>query len=71
MRTLKSLYWICYSIASVLCFVFWAPSHVGILAPWPGIEPASPELGEVLTIGALGKSLLLLSPIVIILFIFY
>ena len=28
-----SLYWICYNIASVLCFGFLALRHVGILAP--------------------------------------
>ena len=55
-----SLYWICYNIVSVLCFGFLALRHVGgILAPWPGIEPAPPALkGEVLTTGLPGKSLI-------------
>ena len=45
-----SLYWICYIIASVLCFVFLDTRHVGSWLPWPGIEPAHPELeGQVLT----------------------
>ena len=51
----KSLYWICYSIASVLCFGFLA--H-GILAPRPGIEPVPPALeGKVLITAQPGKSL--------------
>ena len=54
----KSLYWICYNIASVLCFVFLPWGACGILAPWPGIKPAPPSLeGEVLTTGPPGKSL--------------
>ena len=45
-----SLYWICYIIVSVLCFVFLDMRHVGSWLPWPGIEPAHPELeGQVLT----------------------
>ena len=48
----KSLYWICYSAASVLCFVFFGHEARGILVPQPGIEPAPPALeGEVLTTG--------------------
>ena len=42
------------------CFMFWFFGHraCGILAPWPGIEPASPALEcEVLTTGPPGKSL--------------
>ena len=38
---LSSLYWICYGIASVLCF---GPEACEILAPRPGIEPAPPAL---------------------------
>ena len=54
----KNLYWICYNIASVLCFGFLALRHVGrILAPWPGIKPASLSLkGKVLTTGLPEKS---------------
>ena len=48
-------------------FWFFGPEACGILAPWPGIEPAPPALeGEVLTTGPPGKSLdlliLLLAP---------
>ena len=44
---LKSLYWICYNIASVLCVGFLAVRHVGgILAPRPGIEPTPPCTGR-------------------------
>ena len=33
------------------------PQACGMLAPWPGIEPAPPALeGEVLTTGPLGNS---------------
>ena len=54
---LKSLF-ICYNIASVLCFGFLPARHVGILAPQPGIEPAPAALeGKVLTSGPTGKSL--------------
>ena len=53
-----SLYWICYTIASVLCFAFLAARHVGIFALGPEIEPTPPALeGEVLTPGPPGKSL--------------
>ena len=41
--------------------MFWLFGHekYGILAPWPGIKPTTPELeGEVLTPGLPGKSLL-------------
>ena len=41
------------------CFMFWffGCEACGILAPWPGIEPALPVLeGEVLTTGPPGKS---------------
>ena len=45
-----SLYWICYNIASILCFVFLAIRHVLILTPQTGIKPQTPEFkGEVLT----------------------
>ena len=38
-------------------FWFFGPEACGILAPWPGIEPAPPALeGEVLTTGPPGKS---------------
>ena len=62
----SSLYWICYNIASVLCFgffffvffVFFGHEACGILAPRPGIKPVPPALeGEVLTTGLPGKSL--------------
>ena len=44
-------------IASVLCFGFFGREACGILAPWPGIEPAPPALeGRVLTTGLPGKS---------------
>ena len=47
---LKSLYWICYSIDSVLCFGLLTLRHVGILAPGPGIQPTPRTLeGKVLT----------------------
>ena len=59
---LKSLYWIwiCYNIASVLCFVlflFFGLEACVILALWPGVElaPLAVE-GEVLTFGPPGKS---------------
>ena len=45
------------------CFMFWlfGREACGILAPQPGIEPASPALeGEVLTIGPPMKSLIVL-----------
>ena len=52
-----SLYWICYNIASVLCFGFFGCKACEILAPWLGIKPAPPALkGEVLTTGPPGKS---------------
>ena len=54
---LTSLYWICYNIASVLCFGFFGCEACGILAPWPGIKPTHPALeSEVLTTGPPGKS---------------
>ena len=55
----KSLYWICYSIASVLCFGFFGCMACGILVPQPGIKLASPALeGRVSTTGMMGKSFL-------------
>ena len=42
------------------CLMFWLFGHkaYGILAPWPGIEPAPPALeGEILTTGLPGKPL--------------
>ena len=54
----QSLYWICYNIASGLCFGVFGHEACGILAPRPGIEPAPTALeGEVLTTGPPGKSL--------------
>ena len=46
-------------LRSGLCFMFWFFGHkaCGILAPWPGIEPAPSALeGKVLTTGPPGKS---------------
>ena len=41
-----------------LMFCFFGHEACGILAPWPGIKPAAPELeGKVLTPGLPGKSL--------------
>ena len=38
-------------------FWFLGGKACGILAPWPGIEPAPPALeGEIITIGLPGKS---------------
>ena len=38
-------------------FCFFGREACGILAPWPGIEPAAPALeGEILTTGPPGKS---------------
>ena len=51
----KSLYWICYHIASVLCF--FGHKACGISAPPAGIEPALPALeSKVLATGPPGKS---------------
>ena len=36
----KSLYWICYNVASVLCFWFFGHKACVISAPWLEIEPA-------------------------------
>ena len=54
----RSLYWICYTIASVVyvLFFFCLQSHMGsyLLDPWPGKEPStpSPQLeGGILTTG--------------------
>ena len=48
-----SLYWICYHVASVLCF---GHRSYRILVPQPGIELLLPALeGKVLTIGPPGK----------------
>ena len=41
-----SVYWICYNIASVLCFWFFGHEACGILAPWAGIRPASAYVGR-------------------------
>ena len=49
-----SLYWICYHVASVLCY---GHRSYRILVPQPGIELLLPALeGKVLTIGPPGKS---------------
>ena len=46
----QSLYWICYNIASVLCFGVLEREACGILPPQLWIEPADPALeGKVLT----------------------
>ena len=51
-----SLYWICYSVASALYFVFFGQEACGVL-PQPGIKPTPPALeGKVLTTGPPGKS---------------
>ena len=43
-------------------FCFFGREACGILAPWPGIEPAPPILeGEILTTGPPGKSREILS----------
>ena len=48
-----------YCFCYVLCFGFFGCEACGILAPQPGIEPASPALeGEVLTTGPARKSLM-------------
>ena len=39
-----SLYWICYNIASILCFLIFGLEAYGILVPWPGIKTAVPAL---------------------------
>ena len=52
-----NLCWICYNIASVLCFGFFAWEACGILTLQPGIKPTTPTLeGKVSTTGLLGKS---------------
>ena len=63
MRTIfKSLYWICYNIASLLCFIFFFDCEAcGILTPQPGTEPTDPPTSpledEALNNGLRGKSL--------------
>ena len=48
---------VCYSSASLLCFVFSCYKACGILAPQPGIQPAQPASeGEVLVTGPPRKS---------------
>ena len=52
----KNPYWICYHIASVVCFDTFGHEAYGILAPWAGIKATLPALeGEVLTTGPPGK----------------
>ena len=55
----ENLYWICYNIASDLCFGFLVLKHGGFgpKAPWLRMEPPHPVLEEVLTAGLPGKSL--------------
>ena len=57
MWAIFKVYCICYNIASVLCFLgAFGREACGILAPKPGIKPASVPLeGEVLTTGPPGK----------------
>ena len=53
----KSLYWICYNIASGFFFFFWCEAY-GLSAPQSGMEPGHPALkGRVLTTRLPGKSL--------------
>ena len=56
----KILHWICYNIASVLCFriffFFFGFKAYGISATQPGVEPACPCTGRVLTTGPLGEA---------------
>ena len=55
----QSFYWMCYSIASVLCLGFFGQEAYRTSAPQPGIKPVPSALGdEVLTTGPPGKSLL-------------
>ena len=52
-----SLYWICYNIASALCFFFFGLEACGILALWPGIKPTFHILeGDLLNTRLPGKS---------------
>ena len=54
-----SLYWICYNIASALCFLVFHHEASGILVPHLVIEPTHPAVESwVLTTGLPGKSLL-------------
>ena len=56
LNNFSSLYWICYSIASVFCFGFGC-EVCGILVSQPGTEPPAPASeGKVLTTGPQGKS---------------
>ena len=41
-----SIYWICYNIASVVCFGFFGHNFCGILALWPGIKSTTPALED-------------------------
>ena len=55
----KSLYWICYNIASLFMFWLFGLEAGGILAPALGTEPALPPLeGRILTTGSPGKPLM-------------
>ena len=47
---------ICYYIASVLCFGFLATRHMGSQLPDQGLNPPTALEGEVLTTGSPGKS---------------
>ena len=56
LRICLSLHWICYNIASVLCFIFFGQEACGIPAPWPRFKPARPALeGKVLTFSFQGS----------------
>ena len=53
-ESLLNLYWICYNIASLLCY--FGHKTCGILAPQLGIKPAPAALeSKVLTTGPPGK----------------
>ena len=50
-------FWICYNIASVLCFGFFGQEACRILAPWPEIKPVFPIWkGKISCTGPLGES---------------
>ena len=54
----KSLYWICYNITSLLCLGSLAVRHVGPQLPDQGLNPRPPALeGELSTAGLWGSPL--------------
>ena len=54
---LKSLYWICYNIVSVVCLLVFWPQGMWDLSFLRGIKPAPPTMeDEILTTGPPGKS---------------